>query len=172
MEYIIDILKISIPALLVFWASYSTITRFFEREKEKQSSSKEGQKDTMALRLKAYERLTLFLERIVPDNLIQRTQSPTMSCAELQMHLLKTIRMEYEHNLTQQLYVSDEAWESVKIAKETINQLINTAMARVNPDAPSLELAKVLIETYHSSETTPTEMAVRQLKAEVVSMMS
>jgi len=172
MEYLIDILKITLPALLVLWATYSTMTRFFEREENRAKDPNEKNKETLTLRLKAYERLTLFLERINPDQLIQRTQSPTMNCGELQLKLLKTIRSEYEHNLTQQLYVSDEAWDAIRLAKESISQLINTSMANIEADAPSLNLAQQLIETYHSTESSPIDVAIRQMKAEVVNMLS
>ncbi len=173
MEYIIDILKISIPALLVLWATYGTMNRFFANESEKQSlKNNSNNKDSIVLRLKAYERLILFLERINPDILIQRAHTPSMTCTDLQLNLLKVIRSEYEYNLTQQLYVSNEAWEAIKLAKETIIQLINSATSGLDADAPALDLAKLLIEIYHSTETTPTEVAIKQLKAETVALLS
>lgn len=174
MEYFFDLLKIIGPALLVLWAAYSTMQRFITREENKQALevSKKDRASALPLRLKAYERLTLYLERITPENLIQRAQERQMSCSELQMSLLKMIRQEYEHNLTQQLYVSDEAWEAVAFAKESVNQLINTSMSVVDPEEPSLKLAQLIIEAYHSSDTTPTQVAVKQLKAEVVSILS
>ena len=172
MEYIGEILKICLPALLVLWACYGTMKHFFANEEKKRNALKNNDKNTIVLRLKAYERLSLFLERINPNNLIQRIHTPNMTCSELQLNLLKTIRLEYEHNLTQQLYVSDEAWETIKLAKESVNQLINSATANVNPDAPALDLARIIIEIYHSSNTTPTEAALKQLKAETVALLS
>lgn len=172
MEYIGEIIKICVPALLVLWACYKTMNSFFSNEEKKRNTLKNNDKSTITLRLKAYERLSLFLERINPDNLIQRIHTPNMTCSELQINLLKTIRIEYEHNLTQQLYVSDEAWEAIKLAKESVNQLINSATANINPDRPALDLAKVIIETYHSSNITPSEIALKQLKAETVALLS
>lgn len=167
MEYIIEILKISLPAILVIWAVFTTMSKFLAR-----LAPTENDKSNKNLRLKAYERLTLFLERISPDNLIQRIQDPNMSSAELQMALLKIIRQEYEHNLAQQLYVSDEAWNSIIIAKEGINQLINSSISGVDANSPSLELAKVIIHTYQSTKSTPIELSIRMLKSEVVKLLS
>ena len=167
MEYLVEILKITLPALLVIWAVFNTMSRFLARQ-----APTENDKSNKALRLKAYERLTLFLERISPDKIIQRIQDPNMSCADLQVALLKIVRQEYEHNLTQQLYVSDEAWNSIVIAKEGINQLINSSMSGVPADAPSINLAKVIIETYQGTSATPVELSIRMLKSEVVKLLS
>ena len=167
MEYIVEILKLTLPAILVIWAVFTTMTKFLSR-----MAPTENDKSNKALRLKAYERLTLFLERISPDKLIQRVQDPHMNCADLQVALLKIIRQEYEHNLTQQLYVSDEAWNSVILAKEAINQLINSSINGVPANAPSLELAKMIINTYHGTKSTPVELSVRMLKSEVVKLLS
>ncbi len=172
MEYIIDILKITLPALLVLWAAYGTMTRFLSREEQKRGAEHKVNKEALALRLKAYERLTLFLERINPENLIQRMDSDNENCADLQINLLKTIRWEYEHNLTQQLYVSDEAWSAILMAKESLKQLINASMTGVDPNGASLSLAQIIIETYHSSEVSPIDIALKQLKADVVGIMA
>lgn len=169
MEFLFDVLKITVPAGLVLWGTYNTMSRFLEKEKEEKrlKRNETSKKTILPLQLKAYERLTLFLERISPENIIQRSQKNNMTCSELQMALLKTIRMEYEHNLAQQIYVSDEAWESVFLAKESINQLVNASMASVPPHVPAIELAKRIIEAYHNSDTTPTEEAIKTLKLEV-----
>ncbi|MDA3854094.1 MAG: hypothetical protein PF444_07635 [Bacteroidales bacterium] len=167
MEYIIELLKIILPAVLVIWAVFTTMSKFLAR-----MAPTENDKSNKALRLKAYERLTLFLERISPDKLIQRIQDPNMTSAELQIALLKIIRQEYEHNLTQQLYVSNEAWNSVIIAKEGVNQLINSSIAGVEDNSPSLELAKMIIHTYQSTKSTPVELSIRMLKSEVVKLLS
>ena len=169
MDYLVDILKLSIPALLVLWASYNVMHQVVLREEKKQrfSQSKHKQNITLPMQLKAYERLTLFLERIAPQQIIRRTQDAQMQAGELQMVLLKTIQQEYEHNLTQQLYISDEAWQAILFTKESVIQLVNSGMSVVKSDAPAFELAKVIIEAYHSADTTPTEVAIKQLKEEV-----
>lgn len=167
MEYIIELLKLILPAVLVIWAVFTTMSKFLER-----MGPTENDKSNKALRLKAHERLTLFLERISPDKLIQRIHDSKMTSAELQLELLKIIRQEYEHNLTQQLYVSDEAWNTVVIAKEGINQLINSSMSTVEANSPAIELAKKIIQTYQSTKSTPVELSIRMLKADVVSLLS
>jgi len=167
MEYIVELLKITLPAIIVIWAVFTTMSKFLARQ-----APTENDKDNKALRLKAYERLTLFMERISPDKLVQRVQEPSMTASQMQLALLKVIRQEYEHNLTQQLYVSDEAWTTVVIAKEGINQLINSSMSTVDANSPSIDLAKKIIQTYQSTKSTPVELSIRMLKADVVSLLS
>ncbi len=164
MEYL-ELIKIALPALLVLLACYLTMTRFIERQPRPNETTNN------AIRMKSYERLTLYLERITPENLIQRIDAPNMNCVALQKEMLKVIRQEYEHNLTQQLYVSKEAWDAVLIAKEGIKQLINASMESLAPDAPSIELAKVIINAYHGTASNPVELSIRVLKHDIDKML-
>jgi hypothetical protein len=117
--------------------------------------------------LQAYERLILFLERINPENLYLRMNDKNKSAMQLQMEVLKTIRMEYEHNLTQQLYISSKAWEAVKSAKDQIVRMINMAASRVGPNASGVDLAKMTLKILNDSEAkSPTDIAKEYLKQE------
>ena len=95
----------------------------------KEEKKDETRKAIAPLRFQAYERIVLFLERISPPNMVLRVNKAGMSKEMLQGELLRTVREEYEHNLAQQIYVSDEAWEQVKNAKEEVLSEINTAIA-------------------------------------------
>ncbi|MBQ5523900.1 MAG: hypothetical protein IIT93_00080, partial [Paludibacteraceae bacterium] len=81
--------------------------------------------------------------------------------------LLIDIRAEYEHNVAQQVYVSDEAWSVIRNAKENIIQLINACAAKVPPEAPSAQLANVILATYNQSEDSPTLLAISFIKNEI-----
>jgi hypothetical protein len=125
------------------------------------------QKDMLPLRLQAYERLVLFLERISPSSLLVRTNKPNMNSLQLHSELLSDIRTEFEHNLSQQIYMSNPAWEQVKIAKEDIIKTINTASEKVGPNDTAINLSTEIFETMLRSEMLPTQKAVDFLKNEV-----
>jgi uncharacterized radical SAM superfamily protein len=119
------------------------------------------------LRLQAYERLVLFLERISPEAIFVRVYRQGMNSEQLHKLLLKTIRTEFEHNLSQQVYVSNEAWEAVKSAKEAVLRLINTAAASPKGKAYVNEFSKIVIEAYNSIDNNPTDAAIELLKNEI-----
>ncbi len=121
----------------------------------------------IGLRIQAYERMTLFLERINPPNLIPRIAASGQSVLTFQSLLLQSIREEYEHNLSQQLYISDLAWESCKTAKENIIQLIiQSAASFNNADDASLMAGKILTSGFEK-ENNPVENALQLLKKEI-----
>jgi hypothetical protein len=84
--------------------------------------------------------------------------------------LLTTIREEFEHNVTQQIYVGKEVWLVTKNAKETMLQLVNTCASEIPNKLPSIELAKVIIEKYGELEDSPIDIALSILKNEVKSL--
>lgn len=173
MDLLFELLHIILPSLLIAWV----VSLMLKRQNETQAlwiekQVKQEKTPSINIRLKAYERLTLFAERISPEKLIQRQLTQQMTCSQLQMKLLQNIRQEYEHNLAQQLYVSDEAWKAISMAKESIIQLINASMTQVKAEESALNLSSLIIETYHNAETTPTEVALSQLKKETVTLLS
>ena len=166
---ILEILKYVLPSAVVLAATYLINKQFFDREREKDRLQliTENSKTVTPIRLAAYERLTLFLERINPQNLVVRVTQPGMNALELQRDLLTTIRAEYEHNLSQQIYVSANAWKAVTDIKELITQIVNQAAQTVEIDAKSSELGKKIVEIYSNEENEPVAAAVEVLKSEI-----
>src|SRR5260221_572226 len=140
---IIDLLMYFIPALLVLGAMFLLIKKFLERDyRLKLIEAKQSmQKDMLPLRLQSYERLVLFLERISPESILMRTNKPNMTSGQLHGELLSTIRTEFEHNLSQQVYMSNPAWAQIKIAKEEIVKIINTASEKIGPNDTAINLS-------------------------------
>ncbi|WP_320052316.1 hypothetical protein [uncultured Acetobacteroides sp.] len=124
-------------------------------------------KITLPLRLQAYERCVVFLERISPDSLVVRVNKGEDTVASLQARLLSTIRTEFEHNISQQLYVSPESWVYVVNAKNNIVGLVNSCSSKLHPDMRAIELSKLIIEAYANIETSPTALAKQKIKQEV-----
>lgn len=164
-----DILKIVLPALLVFLAGYLAMARLLRDESDRRKGERilGNQRISTPIRLQAYERLVLFLERISPESMIVRVNQPSMNAQNLQSALLTTIRAEWEHNLSQQLYVSNEAWELTRNAKGNVIKLINICAERVEPNAPSIAFSQTILELMVELEQNPTTIAIGQLKKEV-----
>lgn len=174
-EHILDILKFTIPGLIVFLTTYFLVKRYFDSQ-EKQSFV-EGKFNAAEKiwpnRIQSYERLVLYLERINPNNLIMRVHRSGMTANALHSELLKSIRDEYDHNMSQQIYVSSESWKLCKIAKDETIQLINFSMEKLSkPNATGSDLSRVIFEIYSHMDSEPTLVAAEFLKKEVRKLFS
>lgn len=168
MENIYDILKISIPALLVLLMAWLVLRNLLrnDQEKRKQEFILQNTKTITPVKLHAYERLVLFLERISLESLLVRVSSPGMSATELHSSLLLTIRTEFEHNLSQQIYMTQQAWEVVRNARSQMIKIINTEMEKMPAGASAMDLSKVLLGKVMEMDKEPTRAAIDFLKAE------
>lgn len=164
-----SILLYFIPALLIFVTAFFLIKKFLDNQHRLKiiEARLQTQKDMMPLRLQAYERLTLFLERISPNNILSRVYQPGLSVREFHIELLNTIRQEFEHNITQQIYVSTETWNVVRSAKEDVVKLINISAQTLDPNGKGAELNKKIFEEMMNGEETQVRQALDFLKKEV-----
>jgi hypothetical protein len=164
-----EILKIILPAILVLLTAYLMIDKYLRNEEKRRNFElhKDGMKIVTPIRLRAYERLMLVLERTVPSTLILSVAKPGLTNLQLHTLLLDNIRQEFAHNLSQQVYISDELWNSIRNAQESLLKLVNTCAAKCNPSESANQLAQLIIEVYGSSEHTPSEIAMENLKLEV-----
>jgi hypothetical protein len=169
METISDILKITLPAIIVLLTAWALLSRLMknEQEKRKQELILQNKRLVTPIILQAYERIVLFLERISLESLIVRISSANMNAAELQSALISSIRSEYEHNLSQQIYMSVQAWEVVKNARSNMIRIINTEAERMKEKSTAMDLSKALLEKIMEMEKEPTKAAIEFVKAEV-----
>ncbi len=169
MESIIQILQFTIPALLVFFTAYFLLKSLLEQYQKSQDFEKSKQKQELItpLQLQAYERLILYIERINPENLIIRENNPAYNAALLHQALLMAVRQEFEHNLSQQLYVSKGAWLAVKSCREDILRIVNQSKARIEDQAPAAELAGAIFEEFLKQKITSIQKASDFLHDEV-----
>lgn len=103
-----------------------------------------------SLQLQAYERLVILAERIALPNLISRLNHPEASKTEMQLLLTNTIRQEFEYNLSQQIYVTAQAWEAIRTLKEQNIHLVNQVALILPADASGQELNRKLLEVIMS----------------------
>lgn len=167
--YIYDLLKILLPAGLVLYGMYSLVNAYLNKEYQKRILELRMKNSELVLpiRLQAYERICLLLERITPSNMLVRLSSAGQSAADYQRVLLAEIRNEFDHNVAQQMYMSEQAWAIVKRAKEDVVTLINTVYQQLPENAKGTDLAKKVLENVLANEADPTGKAISFLKQEI-----
>ncbi|MBO4778667.1 MAG: hypothetical protein J5588_09290 [Bacteroidales bacterium] len=146
---------------------------FWENENKKRESEQkiENAKITIPLRIQAYERLVLLLERIKPESMLLRVMTPQMTAGLLHQELLITVRAEFEHNLSQQIYVSQESWNAVKLAKDSLVRLINEEAAKIAAGAPATNLSEAILTQTITQQINPIQNALSILKKDAENFM-
>lgn len=169
METLGDILKITIPSLLVLITAWVILRNMIknDQDKRKQEIILQSSRTVVPIRLQAYERIVLFLERISLESLLVRTNSPGMSAAELHSALLNNIRSEFEHNLSQQIYMSQQGWEVVKNARSSTVKMINSEFEKTPRTSSGLDFSRHLLEKVMELDKEPTRTAIEYIKNEV-----
>ena len=169
MDEFLEIMKYVLPSFITFGATYFVMKKFLDSEHRKQllMLRKETQSDTINLRLQAFERLILFLERSALDKLVLRLHKPGMSAKLLQSEIVRTISEEFNHNLTQQVYISSTSWDIIKKAKDETLKVVNLAGAQMQPNSNAADLGQKIFEIMGKLEAAPTQIAINQLKKEV-----
>ena len=94
-----------------------------------------------------------------------------MICFDLQRELLSTVRQEFAHNVSQQIYVTSELWAAVKVVQESLLNLINICSSKCSPDDKASVLAELIVQMYAANEAPPSETALDMLKKEVARML-
>ncbi len=157
--------------LMLFGAVYLVLRRMIASENQRRNIEllKSTRDITLPLRLQAYERILMLMERISPEALVLRLRRPDTNNVELHAELITAVRAEFEHNLSQQMYVSPELWRTVVLAKNGIISSINTCAIELQAKESSMQLAQKLIELQVSNEL-PTVDAILQIKKEVAKL--
>lgn len=169
MEYLTDLIQILVPSLLVLYAVFLVVKAFLQKEFDKRllDIKIKNSETVLPLRLQAYERICLLLERITPNNILVRLNDPAYNAKAFQQVLLREIREELNHNLSQQVYLTDQAWESVKMAVEEVTVLINNSSAGLTEDNSAIELAKAIFENMMQLDKDPVSDALKVVKNEI-----
>jgi hypothetical protein len=173
MEALADILKITIPALIVFLTSYFLLRNMIrnDQDKRRQELILQNSRTVTPIKLQAYERIVLFLERISLESMLLRVSTSEMTATQLHSVLLTTIRSEFEHNLSQQIYMSQQAWEVARNARSNMIKIINSEAEKMAPDSTGIALSKQLLERIMELDKEPTRVAIEFIKAEVGRML-
>jgi len=169
MDTLIEFAKLLVPAGAVLYGMYLVVKSFVQKELNQAALEirAKNQEVTMPIRLQAYERICLLLERIAPNNLVLRLNENTFSAQEFHQVLVNEVREEFNHNVSQQIYVSEQAWDMVRNAKEEIIATINQAAQSLPENAKSLDLAKQIFEQMMKKPVDPSNQALAQIKKEI-----
>ncbi|MCH7399935.1 hypothetical protein MM236_18210 [Belliella sp. DSM 107340] len=169
MDFVADLLKIVLPAALVIYGMYLTVVSFLNKEREKLLINLKTQntQTILPIRLQAGERLCLLLERITPNNLVRRINQTEYSARDLHTQLIREVREEFNHNLSQQVYFSDETWEAVKRAVEGVVTVVNSSFQDMNEEARGIDLAKRIFQRSLDERNDGIQIALSQVKSEI-----
>ena len=156
-----------IPSIIVGVIAFYFFKTFVDHQKEMQyiELRKENRSEVLPLRLQAFERLVLFLERISPGQLLSRIKPVGENKFDYENLLIASIEQEFEHNLVQQVYVSQKCWDAIKASKNsTISLIRKTAMSDKITSAQKLREV-VLTELFERS--SPSDTGIAFLKNEI-----
>ncbi|WP_282135931.1 hypothetical protein [Seonamhaeicola maritimus] len=166
-EQILGLFLYAVPALITGIIAY-----YFFKEHTKNEDGrrrfllkKDLQVDALPIRLQAYERMALFLERITPSKLLIRVNPTSSSKESYEALLIQSIEQEFEHNLSQQIYLSDKCWNIIVAAKNATIQLIRKASLLEKTNSAN-KLREVLL-TEMMERRAPSDAALAFIKEEV-----
>ncbi len=168
MESFLEILKYSIPAIIVFATVFYLFRSFLQQQYQLEALKYRQNvgKDLIPLKLQAYERLMLFCERISVDHLAYRLGHPDMGAYDLKSAMMIAIQQEYEHNVSQQVYVSENLWKIIQLAKEQMQAVIS--------ESEGTTAAEVVANTkkvFSESKADPVAYAKSAVRSEAQLLM-
>jgi len=187
MNQLLETAKYLLPSLVVFITAYTLIRLYLDDMKNKngeiasrlpsvpdhQKSDTqdllkiETRKILLPLKLQACERITLYLDRISPESLIMRNHRTGMTALDIQRELLKNIREEFEHNLSQQIYVNAQTWEAIKYAKDEMTKLTKLAGTQVETSTSALAYSETFLKMAGQLQQLPTQFAIEKVRGEL-----
>jgi hypothetical protein len=167
--YLLDIIKYTVAGLGVVWIAFYLFKPYLDRSENMQliELKKSISSQTLPLRLQAYERMILFIDRVNPANMLIRLNATSYSAAELHSLLVAEIRNEYQHNVTQQLYVSNRAWAIVKRVKDDTLSITTNALKALPQNATGLDLSKIILAQLSNLEDNPYDMGSSLVKKDI-----
>ncbi|MBK6526946.1 MAG: hypothetical protein IPO32_05315 [Crocinitomicaceae bacterium] len=182
-EVVLDLVCYVVPSIALFASVYIFTNKWDEIQREKLKTQRalgskqdsasnqpvvnENKKLYFPMQVDAYQRIVLFLERISPNNMVMRLNNPALPARVFQQILLDNIRSEYEHNLAQQIFISQDAWHLAKNSKDETIKIINMAATNLPPTAMCLDLSRAIFEITAQLNNQPTDRAIMYLKGEL-----
>ncbi|MFC3198349.1 hypothetical protein ACFOET_12065 [Parapedobacter deserti] len=169
-SFSLDLIKYTLAGCIVvgvanwmFWPKYNNHVFRVKSFDLKRITNKE----LLSLRLQAYERIVLLIERINPANLLLRLHEPGLAASDFQQLLINEIRAEYQHNITQQLYVSDIAWGITRQLKDQTVALIRNAGGGLPATASAKDFSNLLLSHIAELDENPYDLALKTIKSEL-----
>lgn len=171
LERIIELLSYTIPAMVTGLVAYYFFLNHTRNEERKMKLMllKENQKHALPIRLQAYERMTLYLERISPSSLVIRIAAVNNDKNAYASSIINTINQEFEHNMAQQIYITSKCWNVIMASKNATIQMIKKAQA--DPAVSNTQELREAILKLTLSTPPPSNTALAFIKDEVQSFI-
>lgn len=166
---LLDILKLSVAGVGVVWVAFYLFKPYLDKNERLQilELKKSADNQTLPLRLQAYERVVLFIERINPASLLVRLNGSGFSAAELHYQAIQEVSSEYQHNITQQIYVSSRAWAVVRHLKDDTVNLLNSTLRALPENASGLDFSRALLTHLSQLEDNPYDTAASLVRKDL-----
>lgn len=167
--HLIDLVKISLPAFIVYLTAQHLIQKQLETHQQNNlfELKQEQSKITLPLKMQAYERLALFCDRIFLPSLLIRVFKRDATAVQLKSALLLQIQQEYEHNITQQVYVSDALWKIILVARDEVVQTIIAVSEGLEPGASAEHLRQAILQAMSERNISGSEKAQEAIRKEI-----
>jgi len=168
-EVVLELVKYILPSIVVFFTAYMLVGKFMQDKlnEEIRAFKKQPQSIINPLKLQAYERLIVFLERISPQQLIQHNAGTGLSAIQMKRVFIDAVNAEYNHNVSQQIYVSPQLWSLIKVVKEEVIDIVNSSAESLDDKNTGLDLCKIIINRMIETQYQPTQKGIDFLKAEI-----
>lgn len=172
MTFLLEILKLSIPALIVAVSSYYLIREMLDKQLQLQAQKiqQERQSAVTPLRMQAYERLSILVERMAISGIILRNTNDAMQANTMKIALFMAIQQEFEHNISQQVYVSEKLWQIITATRDDLFEFISLVSEKVPKDAPSKVFTDAIMAYYQQRDYDPVATAQMAIRREAASM--
>ena len=167
--YLLDILKYTIAGMGVVYIAFYLFKPYLDRNEKLQmlELKKTVSNQTLPLKLQAYERMVLLIERINPSNMLVRLNGPVYTAAQLHNLIVTEVREEFQHNISQQIYVSSKAWAVVKRLKDDTLSIATNAVKALPEDASGLELSKTILAHLSRLEDNPYDIGTNLIRKDL-----
>jgi hypothetical protein len=171
--YVMDIIKLFVAGMAIVGATFALIKPYIDRNERMQllELKKAASNQTLPLRLQAYERVVLFVERVNPANLLIRMNANAYSASELHSLVVAEIRNEYQHNISQQIYVSLKAWGVVRRVKDDTMSIVTNAVKGLPEGASGLDLSRTVLQHLSTLEENPYDIATAVIRQDLDSIL-
>uniref|UniRef100_UPI004047B526 DUF7935 family protein n=2 Tax=Roseivirga sp. TaxID=1964215 RepID=UPI004047B526 len=169
MDNLTDLIQILVPAGLVLYVVFLVVRSFLQKQFDAQlvGLRMKATDTLLPIRLQAYERICLLLERVSPNNMLLRLSDPNISAFDFQQILLVEIREELNHNLSQQVYMSDEAWNKVRATLNLIISIIQDSSQEMTNEKSSIDLAQKIFDKMMKLDSDPVGDTLTFVKNEI-----
>jgi len=165
----VTILQFVIPALVVFLVTYLTLQKYLDEDLKRRKLELQEKKSEaiIPVKIQAYERVTILLERLKPDHLVLRLVHSNMNATQYKQVLLEAVSDEFNHNVSQQIYISDQAWTLIKAVKENTLNIIGSCYKDMTESSKATDLGKAILKEVMNRNDNSAQVAINFLKKEI-----